>query len=674
MANENESTTSDSPPIETALDGVSLFRSLSPMTRAVVEKQLERRTIGPNTILFEKGEQGKAMYVIVRGRVSVFATDEGLGLTYEIAKIGPNEAFGEMSLLSGKPRSASVRTIEETELLVLPKAAFFQLCRASPDVGLAMAQAIATRLAETSAGARIEFVTLRGRDFSRELLDLIPMPLIRRHRMVPIQIEEGVVTLATPNPHNRLGLDDLKRVLRSSQIRLVACSESEYTEFAALHLSARNISTSAAERTTRQRYSDAHKRIKYRSKGSPGRDDDGNLRKAASGADVANLLSSILLEGIEREASDIYIEPERRGLIVRYRIEGGLVYREGIIPGQLHLPLISRIKVLASLDITERRLPQDGRISVEIGNNKTFDLRLATVNTNYGEKCTLRILDSARLQESLSSIIHATKVANVVRDLFFAPSGMILVTGPTGSGKTTTLYAALLERATPELSICTAEDPVEYDLAGISQVQVNENIGLGFAPIMRTFMRQAPDIILIGETRDGPTARLACNAALTGHLVLTSFHTQDSISAIPRLLGMDVEPFVLATALQGIVNQRLLRRLCPECRRPTQYTEMVLENLAAVGVRLPAGVPVYKAEGCASCGHDGYLGRIAAFEILGVGPSLRESIARRDNLMDMQRAAAKGTYLPLANYCTWLITQGLTVPTEVLRTLSRIED
>ncbi len=657
-----------------ALDGVSLFRSLSPVTRTVVEKQLERQTLGPDTVLFQKGEPGDAMYVIVSGQVSVFADDESLGLTYELAKLGPGEAFGEMALLSGAARTAGIKTTVETELLVLPKARFFQLVRASPDVGLAVAQEIASRLDRATAGTRIDFITLKGLEWDRGLLDLVPLPLIRRHRMVPLSAEEGVVTLATPNPHNRLGLDDLRRVLRSNQIRLVACSDADFNEFNNLHLSPRATASGAVERAGKQRYADAHKRIKYRAPTGQGRDDEGKVRQAASGADVANLLSSILLEGIEREASDIYIEPERRGVMVRYRIEGGLVYRDGIIPGQLHLPLLSRIKVLAALDITERRLPQDGRISIELGANKTYDLRLATVNTKYGEKVTLRVLDSARLHENLGSIIHATKVANVVRNLFFTPSGLVLVTGPTGSGKTTTLYAALLERTTPELSICTVEDPVEYDLSGITQVQVNENIGLGFPQVMRTFMRQAPDIILVGETRDAATARLAGNAALTGHLVLSSFHTKDSLSAILRLLGMDVEPFVLATALQGVVNQRLLRRLCPECRHPTTYSDLVIENLRAVGVSLPAKATLYKADGCARCGHDGFLGRIAAFEILDIGPSMRESIARGDDLLRMKAAAMKGTYLPLARYCTWLITQGLTVPTEVLRVLARTED
>ncbi len=662
------------PPERSALDAVTLFRSLSPMTRTVVEKQLERRVIGPDTVLFQRGEPGDAMYVIVSGRVSVFATDDSLGLTYELAKLGPADAFGEMSLLSGAPRSASIRTLEETELLVLPKDRFFQLCRASPDVGLAVAQEIASRLDRATSSAKIEFVTLRGMAWDRNLLDLVPLPLIKRHRMVPISEEQGVVTLATPNPHNRLALDDLRRVLQSNQIRLVACADPDFNEFNLTHLSPRSVSSATAERASRSRYADAHKRLKYRAPSGHGRDDEGKVRQAASGADVANLLSSILMEGIDREASDIYIEPERRGVMVRYRIEGGLVYRDGIIPSQLHLPLLSRIKVLAALDITERRLPQDGRISIETGANKTYDLRLATVNTKYGEKCTLRVLDSARLHENLGSIIHATKVANVVRDLFFTPSGLVLVTGPTGSGKTTTLYAALLERTTPELSICTVEDPVEYDLASITQVQVNENIGLGFPQVMRTFMRQAPDIILVGETRDAATARLAGNAALTGHLVLSSFHTKSSLAAILRLLGMDVEPFVLATALQGVVNQRLLRRLCPECRHPTQYSALVLDNLRAVGVTLPPNATLYKADGCARCGHDGFMGRIAAFEVLDIGPSMRESIARGDDLNAMKAAAMKGTYLPLARYCTWLMTQGLTVPTEVLRVLARTED
>ena len=657
----------------TALEGVTLFRSLSPMTRAVVEKQLQRKVLAPSEVMFHRGEPGDSMFVIVSGRVLVYTTDDNLGLTYELAQLGPKDAFGEMALLSGRPRSASIRAVVETDVLVLPRERFFQLCRASPDVGLAIAQEIAARLEAVSNENRIDFVTLKDQPFNEELLDLVPLPLVRRHKMVPITMEQGVVTLATPYPYNRLAIDDLKRVLRHGQIRLVACSEADFNTYMAANL--KRAASSAAERTaSRSRYADAHKRLKYLAATGQGRDDEGKLRQAASGADVANLLSSILLEGIDREASDIYIEPERKGVMVRYRIEGGLVHRDGIIPTQLHLPLLSRIKVLASLDITERRLPQDGRIAMELQGNKAYDLRLATVNTKYGEKVTFRVLDSARLHDNLGSIIHASRVANVVRNLMFSPSGLVLVTGPTGSGKTTTLYAALLERITPELSICTAEDPIEYDIPGITQAQINENIGLGFPEVMRTFMRQAPDIILVGETRDAATARLAGNAALTGHLVLSSFHTKDAISAILRLMGMDVEGFVLATALQGVINQRLLRRLCPDCRRPTTYSDMVHENLRAVGIHLPDGSQLYKADGCARCGQDGFLGRIAAFEVLAIGPSVREAIAARSSLKELTQAANRGTYLPLSKYCAWLILQGLTVPTEVLRVLARTED
>jgi type II secretory ATPase GspE/PulE/Tfp pilus assembly ATPase PilB-like protein len=356
--------------------------------------------------------------------------------------------------------------------------------------------------------------------------------------------------------------------------------------------------------------------------------------------------------------------------VVRYRVDGRLSFRDGTIPFALHAPLMSRIKVLASLNIAERRLPQDGRISLDLG-QKGYDLRVATINAKFGEKVTLRILDSSALEQNLASLVLADKVSQVVRKLFYRPNGLVLVSGPTGSGKTTTLYAAIKERLNPELAICTIEDPIEYDVPGITQVQVNEAIGLGFTDVMRTFLRQDPDIILVGETRDAATAKLACSAALTGHLVLTSFHTNDTISAVMRLREMQIEPFVLAGALLGVINQRLVRRICPSCRVETQYSDVIRQNLDHAGVPLDKAAKLYKGAGCKACNGEGYKGRVGVFELLVVSNAVRDAIAQEANAAQLKQAAADGLFVSLARYAQFLLAEGLTVPSEILRILPR---
>jgi type IV pilus assembly protein PilB len=403
------------------------------------------------------------------------------------------------------------------------------------------------------------------------------------------------------------------------------------------------------------------------------REDEAKVGAAANGQDSINLTSSIVAEALERGASDIHVEPERRGITVRFRVDGRMVIRDGSIPINLLAPLISRFKVLAQMDITEKRLPQDGRISLEY-QGKPFDLRCATINTKHGEKLVMRVLDASKLDQDLGSLIVSDKVSSVIRKLFYRPNGLVLVTGPTGSGKTTTLYAALRERMNKENSICTVEDPIEYDLPGVTQVQVNENVKLGFAEVMRTFMRQDPDIILLGETRDATTAKLACNAALTGHLVLSSYHTNDAISAVLRLRSMGVEPYLVGSALLGVINQRLVRRICPACRVEAPAGEMVIKNLVSSGVPLDPTAKFYKGQGCDKCNKEGFKGRVGVYELLLISNKVRDAISLENcTAQDIREAAMDGSYVPMSRFSAHLLTQGYTVPSEVIRILPKEE-
>ena len=298
-----------------------------------------------------------------------------------------------------------------------------------------------------------------------------------------------------------------------------------------------------------------------------------------------------------------------------------------------------------------------------------FDLRVATVTTRDGEKVSMRVMDSDRLNQDLSALILDPPTLELARRLVFQNSGLLLVTGPSGSGKTTPLYNAVGERNTPEVSIATVEDPVEFDIPGVTQVQINEQIGLDFPAAIRAFLRQTPDVIMVGETRDRRTADLVGNAALTGHMVLSSFHTNDSMGAIARLADMDVESFVMANALLGVINQRLVRRICDGCRSPAQLPEGLWRSIRRAGVTLEMNSPVYHGEGCERCAGEGFKGRVGIYEVLSVSGDLREAIAEGANTIELRRAARAGSYITLADYAGRILSMGMTTATEVLRVL-----
>jgi type II secretory ATPase GspE/PulE/Tfp pilus assembly ATPase PilB-like protein len=652
---------------ESVLDQIDIFRPLPDGIKRQLESHLKVRNLRAGEVLFNQGEQADAMYIIRSGTVLVLLVDPALDLCVELARLGAGQSLGEMALVTGAPRSATARALEESQLLSLGRDLFYQLVQAAPQVGLIIAGVLAKRLDQVNKTQGIEFGTLKGKHPDPALLDSVPVPLMKRHRMVPVEQKAGVVLVATPDPSNRLGLDDIKRVLGDTQIRLMAVSENDYNSFVNVHLGGNVAPRQAAP---------AHVNLKpvtFLGVGMSDREADQRVAQAAASQDVVNLCSAIVAEALERNASDIHVEPDRRSMIVRYRIDGRMVQRDGVIPMGIHAPLMSRLKVLGQLNITEKRIPQDGRISLEyVGKN--YDLRMATVNTKHGEKAVMRVLDSSKLDQSLGSLIVAEKMSQAIRKLFYRPTGLVLVTGPTGSGKSTTLYAALRERLNKEICICTVEDPIEYDLPGVVQVQTNDSIGLGFAEVLRTFMRQDPDIIMVGETRDTATARLACNAALTGHLVLSSFHANDAVSSALRLRSMQVEPYLIASSLLGVVNQRLVRRICPSCRVEAPATDMVVRNLQNAGVLVDQTTKFFKGAGCDKCAKEGFKGRVGVYELLLVSPKVREAIAdEKSSAADIRAAAADGSHVSLARFATHLLSQGYTVPSEVIRILPKEE-
>ncbi len=381
-------------------------------------------------------------------------------------------------------------------------------------------------------------------------------------------------------------------------------------------------------------------------------------------APVVRLINGILFEAVRRGASDIHIEPFEHELRVRYRIDGALL-EVMKLPMRLKAALISRVKILASLNIAERRVPQDGRIKLKVA-QRVIDFRVSTLPVLFGEKVVLRVLDKGNLTLDLTKFGFSPRAEADLLRAILSPFGMVLVTGPTGSGKTTTLYSCLQRINTIDTNIMTAEDPVEYNLQGINQVQVRPEIGLTFASALRAFLRQDPNIVMIGEIRDLETASIAIKASLTGHLVLSTLHTNDAPSTIVRLLDMGVEAFNVASAVNLVAAQRLVRRVCADCRAPTTYSEDTLETLGTDLDRM-GRIPFMKGRGCDACGGTGYRGRAGLYEVMAMSPELRRMVLGGSSVDELRRTAIAEGMLTLRMDGLNKIEQGITTLEEVVK-------
>lgn len=400
----------------------------------------------------------------------------------------------------------------------------------------------------------------------------------------------------------------------------------------------------------------------------PASDDEadvGRLRDLAREAPVVRLVNVLISRAVEARAADIHIEPFRDRLSVRYRVDG-VLRAASAPPARLRAAVVSRIKIMAKLDIAERRLPQDGRILVTL-RGREYDLRVATVPTLHGERVTMRILDRSSLVIDFKELGFAPAALERYLGLVDRPQGIVLVTGPTGSGKTTTLYATLARLNTPERNVFTVEDPVEYQLDGVSQVQVKPQIGLGFAEVLRTLLRHNPDVVMIGEMRDRETAQIAIQASLTGHLVLSTLHTNDAASSITRLLDMGVEDYLVTSTLSGVVAQRLVRRLCPECRAARTEPPAFLDRLGITPLLQGQDAQLFAPCGCERCQGTGYKGQIAVMEVLAMSDAVRSLVLRHAEAADIRRAAAREGMRSMYEDGLLKALDGVTTVEEVLR-------
>lgn len=376
---------------------------------------------------------------------------------------------------------------------------------------------------------------------------------------------------------------------------------------------------------------------------------------------IINLVNSILIKANTLNASDIHFEPYEDECLVRFRMDG-VLHEYLKIPPTTYSSVVSRIKVMANLNIAEKRVPQDGRIGVRIG-SKELDIRVSVVPTVFGERIVLRLLDKSGFLLTLEDLGFNPNSLNIYKKLIQKPYGIVLITGPTGAGKSTTLYASLLFIKNPRKNIITVEDPVEYQIKGVNQIQVNPKVGLTFASGLRSILRQDPDIIMVGEIRDSETADIAVHAALTGHLVLSTLHTNDASSSVARLVDMGVEPFLIANALEGVVAQRLVRKICPYCKKPYKPTVLEIQEL---GLDESKDYTFYKGEGCQHCMNTGYKGRVGIYEVLAFDDELKSLIIKTQDSIEIEKVAKKKGFKTMFEDGVEKVLNGITTPQELL--------
>ncbi|HEX5483275.1 MAG TPA: type IV-A pilus assembly ATPase PilB [Terriglobia bacterium] len=500
------------------------------------------------------------------------------------------------------------------------------------------------------------------------IVKLIPMETALKHHVLPLVRTGSSLTLAISDPANVFALDDVK-FLTGLNVEPVLAGESAIDQAVKSHYG-------SVEDVERQKEIDDL--VSFLDEGSAGSvelDEEGedtlnlaDIEKAAEEAPVIRLVNYILADSVKRGASDIHLEPYEKEYRVRYRIDG-LLQTVMTPPLKLRDAIISRVKIMAKLDIAEKRLPQDGRIMLKLmhqGKRKQLDLRVSVLPTLHGEKIVMRLLDKENLRLDMTKLGFEPESLEKFQKAIFKPYGMVLVTGPTGSGKTNTLYSSIAQLNKEDTNIITAEDPVEFQLPGINQVQMKEQIGLNFAAALRSFLRQDPNIILVGEIRDFETAEIAIKAALTGHLVLSTLHTNDAPSTISRLMNMGIEPFLVATSVHLICAQRLVRRICTNCKVPDPASPQVLMDAGYTAEEAKVVIPS-KGKGCNTCGGRGYKGRVGLYEVMETTDEIRELILAGASGLELKRKAVEQQMITLRRSGLIKVKAGQTTIEEVIR-------
>lgn len=505
--------------------------------------------------------------------------------------------------------------------------------------------------------AKVPVISLQGLTNRGDFLREFPAEMLKRHRAVPIAKTTKTLTLALADPLDIFAVEELAN-FTGLTVLPVAALERELRDLIS------SLEQEGGDELDEMLQQAGDIGIEVTGEGGADDGDISQMKESAEGAPVIRIVNMILLEAIHKRASDIHLECFERRMRLRYRVDG--VLREGPAPPKnLQSAIISRVKVMSELDIAERRVPQDGRFRIK-AQGREIDLRVSILPMSHGEKVCLRLLDKSNLSNSLDELGLQRDALALLRFAIHQPHGLILVTGPTGSGKTTTLYSALQEINNPEINITTVENPVEYQLNGINQVEINEGVGLTFSAALRSILRQDPDVVLVGETRDATTADIAVKAALTGHLVMTTLHTNDAAGAVARLVYMGIEPFLLASSLLLAQAQRLVRRICSNCKHEVDLPAEVLK-INHVNPAIFDGSVIYEGRGCGRCNQSGYKGRASIMELMQITPVLRQQVLTSANADEIKKLALTEGFIDLREAGFARVKEGITTIEEVLR-------
>ncbi len=506
-------------------------------------------------------------------------------------------------------------------------------------------------------------INLKFYEVDPQVIKLIPQETAVRYQIVPLSRVGSTLTIAMTDPTNVFAMDDIK-FMTGFNVEPVVASETAIVEAIGKFYGA----VESVEELDKVMKDLAGEEAALELTQEETDMDLASLEKAAEEAPIIKLVNLILTDAVKRGASDIHVEPYEKEYRVRFRIDG-VMQNVMAPPMKLKDAITSRIKIMSKLDISEKRLPQDGRIMIKYvkdGKKKELDFRVSTVPTLFGEKIVLRLLDKENLRLDMTKLGFEKESLDKFTRAILRPYGMVLVTGPTGSGKTNTLYSSVARLNTPDTNIMTAEDPVEFQLPGINQVQMKDQIGLNFASALRAFLRQDPNIILVGEIRDFETAEIAVKAALTGHLVLSTLHTNDAPSTISRLMNMGIEPFLVATSVNLIAAQRLVRRVCAQCKEPLQITPQALVD-AGYTPEEAKSTTIYHGRGCGTCNNTGYKGRVALYEVMEVTDDLKELILVGASALELKKKALEGGMITLRKSGLMKVAAGMTTLEEVVR-------
>ncbi len=496
-----------------------------------------------------------------------------------------------------------------------------------------------------------EFQRIEPEKVDKDVFNKLDLEYIKSNRIMPIAVRDEILVVATSRPADLFVIEDVKRQTQM-KTETVVCLDEDIDNVCETFDNERidfDIDDIINDMTDVEVVQDEQ-------------EESDDLEKMAGQSPIIKFVNYLISNAVREGASDIHIEPKDKFMRTRYRIDG-VLFEMKQSPLKMHPAVVSRIKIMADLDISERRLPQDGKIKVSVA-GRTIDLRISTLPTSHGEKVVIRVLDSESITRGLEQLGMEPDVMKGFDSQIAMPHGILLVTGPTGSGKSTTLYSVLSQMDGDKLNISTVEDPVEYELGFCNQVQVNEKIGLDFAMSLRSLLRQDPDVIMIGEIRDNETARIAVQAALTGHLVLSTLHTNDAACSITRLVDIGIEPYLIAASLNGVLAQRLVRKICPECKEVYQMSEHMARYVEKAGVE-PG--EIYHGAGCDDCRGSGYVGRVGIYELLIIDEQFRDMINKDSSVNNMRRSFHESDRRSLFDDGILKVKQGLTTMEEVLR-------